>query len=133
MQEKVCKICEESKPLTSYPSHNTTKDRLGIYCRKCQYEKFNKPANYRLHKKLGSGIYYVKTDKGDYVGQSARLQRRKYEYQASVSGNVIKFIGAKLLEWKILEKVEEKFLIEREAYWIKKLQPTLNTQHNGNS
>lgn len=33
--KKKCKICQQRKLISEFNKHNTTKDRIGIYCRAC--------------------------------------------------------------------------------------------------
>ena len=82
-------------------------------------------------KRLGSGVYYILTDGGDYIGESFTMQARIYTHSCSTTQNNSIIAGNyKIISWKILEEVEpDKVLLrKREAYWISKLNPSLNTR-----
>jgi predicted GIY-YIG superfamily endonuclease len=86
-------------------------------------------ASMKWLKKLPGGVYLIQTDKGLYVGQSEHVKWRISQHKHSNQFSVTKTMNANILSWVMLEAIEDPDLRrERELYWIKKLQPELNTR-----
>lgn len=87
----------------------------------------------------GRGIYAIlrKGSSDKYVGSAVSLGRRWASHRAALKKGdhhskrmqaVFNKYGADLLEYVVLERVEEKEqLLEREQHWLDALQPTYNT------
>ena len=154
MDSKVCNTCKVEKTLDNYPVNSKSPDGLGHKCKAClsayyyerqeytkkrskenwaiYYEKNKKKINQKhrkLYRTYTPGVYYVLTEEGDYVGESNAIEARVYNHKwtGKKKGHGNFPIQAKVLEWKILEVVEDKKeRLERESYYIKLLKPSIN-------
>jgi hypothetical protein len=91
------------------------------------------------HNKLGAGVYEITNllTGYSYVGESIKLQRRKYDH-FSIHTNCyytnpflqedMKKYSPDAFSFTILEHLpaDKKILLEREKYWINKLNPKYN-------
>jgi len=155
---KQCTKCGETKAIKLFYKGKAYKDGYRSECKVClkeYHKKHNQNPHVRVYKakhamnwrsknmdkyltmhkhhvnKSGSGVYYILTDGGDYIGESKTIQARIYSHSVSTLQNNSLIAGNyKIISWKILEEVvpNKELLREREAYWIKKLNPSLNVQ-----
>jgi len=112
--ESKCKSC-------SFTLRKNYYDNNKDYVLKRQQDwlgKYNEPGVYQLH-----------TDKGRYIGQSKTMYNRVSSgHKTKNQVNATNAAQAKVLSWEVLEYIEDRQLrLQREKYWIKKLQPELNT------
>lgn len=78
----------------------------------------------------GSGVYIIHTEDGDYIGSSNTIQSRIYTHKCKTKQNNSCIAGThKVVGWSILESCDPDSKLEREEYWIKKLNPELNKKY----
>ena len=150
---KQCKKCGETKAFKFFYKEKRNKDGLKSYCKACsvnyatKWNKDNLKAFKINHKKYRSknfeymnknvyrwidrctkGVYFINATNGTYVGQSKAIERRVSEHNRSSNKNTnIK----EVVSYKVLEVIEDPIVrLKREKYWIKKLNPSLNTHLN---
>ena len=147
METRVCSKCSKELTIDNY---YTVKAKNGSvytyrYCKKCHY-KVTKPirkqwvkdhpeqalvlqtraTKHHLQKQVG-GVYLIQTNKGLYVGSSDHIPYRISQHKTMKAFGVETTKNAKILTWSVLEEINDYELrLEREKYWIKKLQPELN-------
>ena len=150
MEGRNCTKCKEYKPWKDFSLAKRGINGRSSRCRKCSrlyvkdwyynkggkqktldYEKNNRDkANKAISKyqsKMHPGVYIVYTEKGRYIGESIKMERRVWNHKP---WNYNSPVDTKILKWEILEVVEDTQLRkEREKYWIKKLKPELNLVH----
>ena len=79
------------------------------------------------NKKASKGVYLVIGKNGSYVGQSKRIELRIRHSHMSNNSKISPIKD--FISYEILEYVQDKTKrLEREAYWIDKLNPSLNIQ-----
>ncbi len=144
---KHCSICGVGYPHEHYytVTNKQGKTYTYNYCRKCHYQK-TKPVRAQWVKdnpkratklqtkatrnyidKMKAGVYLIQTDKGCYVGHSDHVKFRLIQHKSHTQFSVERTKNAKILHWVMLEEIDDvKKRKEREKYWIKKLEPTLN-------
>jgi len=149
---KQCTKCGETKAFKFFYKHNTTKDGYGIICKQCakvfsekyyqrnleKYRELSKQYNKKHFKKVKEyglkwrreslGVYLATFKEGTYVGEGVikiRIECHKGGY-SNVNKGDLTFVDYKVLEY-IQDETKRK---EREQYWIKKLNPSLNLQYN---
>ena len=147
MTTKICTKCNTELPITEYYTIVNKKGRKYTYnyCRKCHYNKMTKhtAAKWRKHNpdrwkkdvhkavrawysRMDKGVYLLITTKGLYVGATDKVRARIAQHRSNFPGNVASK-GAKILFWFILEKeANKKLRHEKEAKWIRRLNPSLN-------
>ena len=132
---KQCTKCGETKAFEFFYKAQTNKDGLTYRCIACKKE--DRKISYKKHKltrledgykylnALPKGVYRTVFKQGDYIGEGRiklRLQAHRGGY-SNVNDGSLTFIRLEVLEY-IQDEVKRK---EREKYWIKKLNPSLNT------
>ena len=137
---KICTKCNKYKILKYFNKDKQKADGLASWCKKCaskssfQYHRGKGLKKYHIsnnnyYNKLGAGVYLLTTKDGlRYVGQSSQIQRRRNSHK-HLKGGVAYRLGLDYSEFTItvLETVNDKSLrLEREKYWIEKLDPELN-------
>tara|TARA_R110000796_G_scaffold43279_1_gene106405 strand:- start:143 stop:604 length:462 start_codon:yes stop_codon:yes gene_type:complete len=148
---KQCKKCGETKAIKLFYREKRNKDGFKSYCKLCvvnyatKWNKVNLQAYKLTHKKWRTknfeymtnnvyrwidrctkGVYFIQASNGTYVGQSKAIERRVTEHNRSANKNTN---IEKVISYKVIEVIEDPIVrFEREAYWIKKLNPSLNTR-----
>lgn len=90
------------------------------------------------------GIYAIQVNKLIvYVGQSKNIHRRIIEHWTGIYGrssqeNKYKLLSAAIaahypISFYLLEECKDKELNKKEEFWIKAINPILNSQHNKNN
>lgn len=110
-----------------------------IYYRDNAEKVFNRKKNY-YNKSIPAGVYVIKnivTDEILYVGESS-VPRHRWNRHKSIQENATSPISKLItsgelnkdhIDFSIIEEIKDgKERIEREKYWIKKLNPSLNTK-----
>ena len=110
-----------------------------IYYRDNAEKVFNRKKNY-YNKSIPPGVYVIKnivTDEILYVGESS-VPRHRWDRHKSIQENATSPISKLItsgelnkdhIDFSIIEEIKDgKERIEREKYWIKKLNPSLNTK-----
>ena len=142
---KICKKCGETKAFKFFNRLKTSKDGYQYRCKECA-KKFNKEyskktnywknhykdnlSTYREQNKKNKdkqpkGVYLVKASNGTYIGETRYLNTRECYHRNP--NNKLSPVE-KVIEFKVLEYIkDETKRKERELYWIKKLNPSLNT------
>lgn len=152
METKRCNKCSIVQPLDNYyisTNKKTGKSWRFGYCKACHYlmtkpnrkkwgiknpnklKKANSKAMRDWRDRMVAGVYLLYTTKGTYVGHSESIKWRVMLHQfGNTSGNVASK-GAKVLDYIVLEEIDDREKRkQREKYYIKKLRPDLNIQHN---
>lgn len=145
--EKICSKCGVGYPHDHYYTitNKYGKTYTYNYCRKCHYKitkskreqwvkdnpkratKLQTKATRNYIDKMKAGVYLIQTDKGCYVGHSDHVRFRIIQHKSHTQFSVERTKNAKILHWVILEEIDDlETRREREKYWIKKLEPTLN-------
>lgn len=149
METKTCTSCNQSLPLSQYYVVKKT-GYVYTQCRRCHYlnytkdiakewRKNNKERNAKLVSKAmkkyynsqDKGVYCIFTDKGLYVGKSLHVTHRINMHKSTNWPGNVKDKGAQYIRHVILAyDDDDKKLLELEKYWIKRLKPELNKEHN---
>ena len=148
---KQCTKCRETKAFELFYKYKTSKDGLKSRCKQCEYETSRAYAinnrekdresarkSYAKHKEsrhkmqeafratYKKGVYHSFFEQGDYIGEGIldlRMQAHRGGYSNVNKGNLT-FVKFKVLEY-IHDETKRK---QRERYWIKKINPSLNIQ-----
>ena len=116
---KTCTKCGETKAIEFFYNYTRAKDGKGSWCKVCQNKRSAKYYN-----SLPKGVYHTFFEQGDYIGEGIieiRFQKHKGGYSNVNDGNLT-FIRLQVLEY--IEDRDKR--LEREKYWINKLNPSLN-------
>ena len=149
---KECSKCKKVKDITEYyvqRNKKTGNQWPYNYCKACHYlmtkpnrakwgeknpnklRKANNKAMRDYRDRMVAGVYLLYTTLGTYVGQSESIRWRVMLHQWGSSAGNVGYKGAEILDYIVLEEVEDREKRkEREKYYIKKLRPDLNVQHN---
>ena len=133
---KQCTKCREVKAYEFFYKHSRGKEGLASRCKVCvkgyakKHFQLNKDKYYQNTKNFKSnctpGVYIIHANNGTYIGESKQIEYRIQEH--NVKDNILSPVD-KVISYEILEVVKDPILRkEREAYWIKKLNPSLNIQ-----
>ena len=134
MESKVCTTCKVDKPLEEFFKNRNGKFGRNPSCKECSYNNRKQhwvknrdkyvESSRKHREKCTKGIYFIKASNGTYVGQSYAIELRISAHKSEK--NYLTPID-KILEWEVLEEVQNKReRLNREKHWIKKLKPTLN-------
>lgn len=131
---KQCTKCGETKAFEFFYKAQTNKDGLTSMCKLCRKVYVFRPrrktnaeriAANKYRSKLTPGVYFIKANNGTYIGQSKVIEIRICNHKPWNKDSPVD----KIISYKILEVVKDETIrLEREAYWINKLSPSLNIQ-----
>lgn len=117
-----CTKCGEFKPWSSYVKN---KNGTNGYSSQCKLHFKKELKDWSI--KEGAGVYIIYTTEGEYIGESSRITQRISGHRWP-SNHASPVNHSNYIRWELLEQVDNYTLRkEREAYWIKKLKPKLNT------
>ncbi len=141
---KQCSKCGETKAFKFFYRCKDRPDGYNYWCKPCcadsnrnaynknkQHYRDKLNTYHRTRKNRECGVYYLQTTIGDYIGESRYIQSRMYNHKCGTSCLHLgkgEYIDYKVLEYTIDDKDTR---LERETYWIKKLNPSLNTLKKG--
>ena len=127
---KKCYTCKQDKEVKHFYYSAGKKDRYGNHCKDClrkrrlDQEWYNKMKIIDQELAKIKGVYLATFDKGTYVGEG-RLPHREMVHKYGRSN--VNDGSLTLLKFKVLEYIDDQTKRkERELYWIKKLNPSLN-------
>jgi len=136
--EGKCKSCKNQYSVKWQQDHPKNVKKINTKFRKNNPKKILKFVK-NTNNKLGAGIYEITNllIGYNYIGETLTLQRRKYEHfgmskLTNVSNtllhNDVLNYSPDAFSFTILEHLpaDKKILLERERYWINKLNPTYN-------
>ena len=142
---KVCKKCNEEKPLDSYNKSSGSKDGKQSWCKTCVYEKSKDYSKYKTSRKRaikkynskGKGVYGLFSNEVClYVGESSKLTQRKISHLSCIknpdNSKYHKNLYLALqkhtnIEFRILEETPNHK--EKEKHYIDKLAPKYNNMY----
>jgi predicted GIY-YIG superfamily endonuclease len=152
MQSKHCRVCKTDKPISDY--YTIVNKKTGNvytynYCKKCHYSKYTKhtakkwreenperwledvnKATKEYWARQKKGVYLLVTDIGLYIGATDKFDSRVTQHKnKNFKGNV-GYKGATIISTSLLEEINDRKLrLQRERYWIEKIQPELNVMY----
>lgn len=131
---KTCKKCGETKAFTEFYKARTNKDGLTNMCKLCRKIYVFRPrrktnaeriAINKYRSKLTPGVYLINANNGTYIGQSKMVEIRVINHKPWNKDSPVD----KIISYEILEVVKDETIrLQREKYWIKKLNPSLNNR-----
>ena len=146
MEKKTCQACNKEFTLEHFNYQSRKTGRLRPYCKYCDRARARKdyrdnrehklqvmkdwydrtgykaPGNY-IHNKIPGVYMIVNIETGErYVGSSKNVYRRRSSWV--VKNNHLNIDLTKCI-WGVIEETDD--YKEREKYWIKTLNPELNT------
>ena len=134
-QGRECTKCGEYKPWSEYNKDKSKANGYNCQCRVCshKYMKANRERHLKVLRdwrlRQPGGVYLITTREGRYVGQSNHMHARVIIHPSDKTSPCL---GKEVLEWEVLEYIEDSVLrLQREKYWIKKLDPELNRLNTG--
>ena len=153
MKQRKCPICTKTLPLTKeyFYKDKSNVEGFGGRCKKCgiksatKWSKNNPERKYQQNKKQWNseppGVYMLKCliNGRCYIGKSVAPKNRTYHHfgKHKMNGKYtnplfqadLEKYGRSAMIWGIIEYCDEKDLLNREEYWIKKLNPYYNSKH----
>jgi group I intron endonuclease len=130
----ICNKCERNLPIEDFLKNKKYKSGYAKICKECNRKYYNE-RNKKVRENAPKAIYKLVNiiNNKVYVGSAVDLDKRINEhfYKLGMNKHENSYLqrsynkyGKENFKWEVIEYVKDKnMLIEREQYWIDKLQP----------